>query len=272
MKTIILSLLIILILTVNNVSAQWKKYEKNNNWIVNTLSYKIQNLLNGNSLMFRKSLNIKLNNIQKKNKNNKELYNIIEKVKRNNYLTSNKTEYTKHYNKYNIDYNKIKNTWIWWHNYERSKLWLRSYTNDNRLDDTAYEWSKYQKLNNKKMSHKRNKWDKYYDYHKIENWFTNRWIKCKVKWNTTTSESIWKFWFYCKKNQDCTDALTESLRVIFNIYMAEKNLWYPANAHYKWIMSVNISKIWLWLSLYKTDEKDYYEYYVTTHYCTEFKK
>jgi hypothetical protein len=120
------------------------------------------------------------------------------------------------------------------------------------------------------MDHKRDSFDSWYDYHKIENWFQERWVHCKVKWRTTTSESIWKYGFYCT-DWDCTEELKVSLKEIFDIYMAEETLNYPANAHYKAIVSPNISKMWLGITLYKADLPNYYEYYMATHYCTEFK-
>ena len=145
-----------------------------------------------------------------------------------------------------------------------------------RLDNTAYEWSKFQAKEKKIMSHKRNWWSLFYDYHEIEKWFTDRWVKCSVAWWATSSESIWKFWYYCN-DYECTDELVKSLKTIFDIYMAEKWLAYPANAHYKWIVLAELSKIWIWLFIeerFDDTYKDYrsYDYYVTTHYCTEFKK
>jgi len=110
----------------------------------------------------------------------------------------------------------------------------------------------------------------FYDYDKIWERFSDRWVRCENKSWVTASESIWKFWYYCKY-WDCSDKLLKSLKVIFDIYEGEKWLWYPADAHYRWITHSELKFIWLWISIRKTDEKDYYEYYVTTHYCSQFK-
>ena len=120
------------------------------------------------------------------------------------------------------------------------------------------------------MDHKRNYWDASYDYHKIEKWFQERWVKCKPKNRVTSSESIWKFWYYCKDNE-CTDELLKSVKQIFDIYMAEK--WQSYDLHYRAITHASISKMWVWIAIKKSEDEwfnNYYDYYITTHYCTEF--
>lgn len=132
------------------------------------------------------------------------------------------------------------------------------------------------------MDHKRysNSW--FYDYFIIEKWFKDRWVVCKnINW-VTTSESIWAFSYFCKKTKkNCNDELLKSLKKIFDIYIAEKGLKYPANAHYRAIVHKNLSQIGFWIKLIKTispskknreyySDYDYYKYYVTTHYCSQF--
>jgi hypothetical protein len=170
---------------------------------------------------------------------------------------------------YNINKNIIDRYWLNLHNNARKKRQLWTYSYDLRLQNTAIEWS-YNNFDKKSMDHKRESFDSWYDYPKIEDWFQERWVNCKVKWRTTTSESIWKYGFYCT-DWECTEELKLSLKEIFDIYMAEETMSYPANAHYKAIVSPYISKMWLGITLYKADLPNYYEYYMTTHYCTEFK-
>jgi hypothetical protein len=62
------------------------------------------------------------------------------------------------------------------------------------------------------------------------------------------------------------------------MYMSEKWKSRSENPHYRAIIHPDFSKIWLWLSIREDKEftKDYpwyryYDFYVTTHYCTEFK-
>jgi hypothetical protein len=274
MRNLIILVYILIISTWNTFASEYI-LTSSDKLIVNKLSSKIQKLLDKQTLSFRSTLESKINEIQEEYKNSLKFYTIFEEIKKNTHLVSNKQEYTKHYNDYYIDFKKVKNTWLNWHNQARSNLWLELYSYDERLDSTAYKWSKQQQTD-KIMSHKRNPWDWFYNYPVIEKWFNDRWVKCKILWWTTSSESVWKFWYYCN-DYDCTDELIETLKWIFDIYMAEKGLGSPADAHYRWIINSNLSKIWLGINIEESFEdtyKDYrsYNYYVTTHYCTEFKK
>jgi len=237
---------------------------------------KIEKLVNSKWVNYKQTLIYKLEKALRKTKGWTQKYVIINEVIVWTKKISFASTYNRHYKKYKIDINKVKSTWKNWHNDARKQLWVQLYTYDSRLDNSAYEWS-YISDQKWVMEHKRYYGDIYYDYHKIEKWFNDRWVNCKVKNRATSSESIWKYWYKCTGN-DCTDELLESLKVIFDIYMAEKGLPYPANAHYKAITHSDISKMWLWLTMSNApiDEnwwgwKNYYEYYVTTHYCTEFK-
>ncbi len=271
----IIIILILIISSILKTFANDYNITNNDKLIINKLSYKIQNILDNSSLSSREVLIKKINQIQQQYKNSKKLYTIFEQIKINTHIKSNKQEYINHYKKYNINYDKIKSDWLNWHNYERTKLWRSKYSYDERLNQTAFEWSKKQ---NElwEMSHKRNPWDWFYNYKKIENWFNKRWIKCKISWWATSSESIAKYWYYCNDN-DCTEELSKSLKEIFNIYMSEKWLKWIQSAHYKWIILPSLNKIWLWLFINENFSDTYwnyksYDYYVTTHYCTNFKK
>lgn len=244
--------------------------------IINKISSKIEKLLLNNSLEFREKLEDKINEIQNQYKENKKIYSIFEEIKINTHLVSYKDEYENHYKKFNIDFDKVKQSWLNWSNIERNKIWVSNYSYDKRLDNTAYEWSKIQAKEKNRMSHIR-EWEKWpYDYKVIEKWFNVRWIKCSLVNRATTSESIAKHGYYCR-DWECSDELIKSLREVFDLYMWEKWLEYPDNAHYKWIISSDFSQMWIWLSLYERFDdtyKDYrsFDYYLTIHYCTNFKK
>lgn len=276
MKKILIIVTVLFILISNSYSyLDTYKITSSDKITINKLSSKINKLLDSNDLAFRSKLEQKINSLQYKYKNSKKLYAIFQEIKLNTYLISYKKESENHYNEYTIDINKVKKAWISWHNKARKELWRTLYSYDERLNNTAYEWSKFQDWK-WFMSHKRTSDWPFYDYDQIEKWFTDRWVKCKVKSRVTTSESIWKFWYYCN-DSNCTDELIKSLKVLFDIYINEKWMWYPADAHYRAIVHKELSKMWLWLSIRRdfTDEyKNYksYNYYVTTHYCTEFKK
>lgn len=275
MKKIII-IVSILLISFSNTFASNYQLSSSDKLIVNKLTSKIQKILDSSSLKTRQTLENKIKEIQNQYKNNKKLYNIFEEIKINTHLISYKDEYINHYKENNINFDVIKSNWLNRHNQVRSNLWETLYTFDERLNNTAYEWSKIQSEEKKIMSHKRDSEDVFYDYKKIEKWFNDRWVKCNVAWWATTSESIWKYWYYCNSN-DCTSKLDESLKEIFDIYMSEKWLAYPANAHYKWIILPELTKIWIWIRIeqrYDDTYEDYrsYDYYITTHYCTTFKK
>jgi len=259
----------------SNVYASNYKLTKADKLTVNKLTYKIQNLLNSKSLNFRSVLQSKINKIQIENKNNKQIYTILEEIKKNIHMISYKNEYLKNYKKYYINFNTIKKNWLSRHNKARRDLWRIPYSYDERLNNTAYEWSKTQE-NKWLMTHKRDSWDSYYNYNKIEKWFNDRWVKCNVAWWATSSESVWKYWYYCN-DYDCTNELDKSLKEIFDLYMAEKWLGWIAEWHYRWITHKKLTKIWLWIKIKENFSDRYenyrsYDYYVTTHYCTTFKK
>lgn len=228
----------------------------------------LEKLVN-NDIKYKDKLIISLNRTLKKLKKNSKNYLIINEITTNLKKVSLKTHSNNHYKQNKINIEKVKTTWIWLHNTERNKLWLKNYKEDNRLNNTAYEWSTIMK-NKSSMDHKRFSNSSFYNYNQIENWFQDRWVNCIIANWTTSTESIWKFAYYCS-DKDCSDELITSLKSIFQLYMNEKWLTYPANAHYRAIVHNYINYIWLWISIkYTWDNR--YEYYVATHYCTEFDK
>lgn len=266
MKKIIL----IIILLMFYLSNKTYTYELSNQdkILVNKLVYSINKKIENKSIYEKNRYKDLLYKIVSQKSNNQQIKNIITETLKKTYLYDYKKEFTNHYKKNNIDFSHIQKKWLEWHNTERKKSSLTQYSYDDRLNNTAYQWSRQQSIL-WKMSHERNVWDWFYNYNVIEKWFQDRLVKCVADWWVTSSESIWKFWYYCS-NSDCTKKLEDSLKIIFNIYLNEKDLPRSQNAHYRAITHRNLKKIWLWLYINKTSEKDYYEYYVTTHYCTKF--
>jgi len=268
MRKIIVFVCFFLVLNLNIVNCDYCLNDSDKK-IVDKIGIKIENIINNKWFKYKNILIVSLEKYLKKLEKGTKWYVLIDSLISKTYTSSLKKTYMSHYKSYKIDYSRVKSYWLNIHNSARINLWVKNYSYDSRLDNTAYEWTTIQSWK-WIMEHKRNPDDSYYDYNKIEDWFNKRWINCKIKNGTTSSESIWKFWYYCSDN-DCTDELTESIKVIFDIYMAEKWTGRANDAHYRAITHPDISKMWLWISIRQTNEKDYYEYYITTHYCTEFK-
>lgn len=237
---------------------------KKDKLIENRLNFAIQKSLKKENLEFREKLIYNLEIIQN---NNIKTYFIIENIKIKNWLHNFNKKQDILYENFKINRNKVEEAWISFHNHERKNLWLKELKINKYLNNTSFEWSENQK-SFWEMSHKRLESDNFYNHRSIENWFWNRWIKCSPKWGISVTESIAKYSFYCDK-ENCTDELIKSIREIFLIYMAEKWLKYPDNAHYRAIIHKNLSEIWLWISINETSTKNLYEYYLTSHYCTE---
>ena len=161
---------------------------------------------------------------------------------------------------WNIDFVKVKNTWIDWHNTERKSLWLKIYTWSANLDKTAQRRANYL-LSLNRSTHKRLTSDYYYNYTSIQNRFNNLGVYF-VGPSTNFSESIWWWYFKCKK-ADCTESLINSIKSTFNFFMSEK--WKKSRPHYNGIVMKNFNLIWLWIAVGS------WKYYLVTHYGTKLK-
>lgn len=85
----------------------------------------------------------------------------------------------------------------------------------------------------------------------------------------TVTESIWNGLYKCN-DWNCNDELIGAMKRVFDMYMKEKKVKYPNNPHYRAISSWNLSKIWFWVSI-KEKKNNYYDFYITTHYCSNLK-
>lgn len=193
--------------------------------------------------------------IQLKDENNPRIERIDNKVLNNNT-----------YKLENIDISIIKNNWLFWNDEVRNNLWLEPYSYNSILETSALIWSKYSK-DKWEISHKREIWDSFYNYTKINNWFSNNGIVCEnISWITHT-ENIW-WWGYSCTDWECSDELSQATKRAFDSYLAEK--WTTNDAHYRSLTQPYFTQVWLWISLDKISDT-YFEYYLTIHYCTQLQ-
>jgi len=275
MRKIIYTSIMVILISIFSISFAYK-ITQNDKSIMDNINNKIYEIINKDPIKYKILLVKQLENVNNRTISWSRVNILIDEIIKNTKKYSLENISNKHYSKYNLNITELKNTWLSWHNEVRNNLWLKSLSYDNRLNDTAYEWSTLSK-NKWVMDHKRDLKDWFYDYKKIERWFKDRWVECKVKNRTTASESIWSFWYYCN-DWDCTKPAETALKKIFDMYIAEKWKSRSKTPHYRAIVSPVFSKIWLWLFVKEDKEftKDYpwyryYDFYVTTHYCTEFK-
>jgi len=275
MRKIIYTSIIVILISIFSISFAYTITNNDRN-ILNNINEKIYKIIDRDPLKYKISLIKQLEKINNKTIVWSRVNILIDEIIKYTKAYSLEDNANKHYSDYNLDINKLRNSWLSWQNEVRVNMWLPIYSYDSRLNDTAYEWSIISK-NKWLMDHKRSPNDSFYDYKKIESWLKDRWVECKIKERATASESIWTFWYYCN-SWDCTQAAKTSLRKIFDMYMSEKWKSRSDNPHYRAITSTAFSKIGLGLGVKEDKEftKDYpwyryYDFYVTTHYCTEFK-
>jgi hypothetical protein len=146
-------------------------------------------------------------------------------------------------------------------------LWLENYWYDITLESSADIWSEQANIK-WEITHKRNDWDSFYNYTNINSWLGDNWVVCEnISWITHT-ENIW-WWGYNCTDWECSDELSEAVQRAFKHYMDEK--WTDNDAHYRSLTNKYFNNIWIWISI---DDKNnnYYEYYLTIHYCTNLIK
>lgn len=166
-----------------------------------------------------------------------------------------------------IDMTRVRTAWLWYYNDVRKNIWKSEYSFDEKLNDTAEEWSDTS-LSRWVMSHKRDAGDSYYNYNKITSRFKDRWVVCKNVNRITHSENIWRGYYSCSDSNDCTDKLIWGIKQVFLMYMAEK--WKSNHVHYDSVIMTQFTKIWVWIAIKKSSGSNY-EFYITTHYCTELE-
>ena len=164
---------------------------------------------------------------------------------------------------YKVDKQKAAQYWMDLNNDERESRGLYDYTFDSRLNNSAQNWSEYQKSIST-ATHKRNPNDAYYDYQKITNWLASEWVVCKNIDKFTHTENVGWGGYTCS-DDDCTDELQTAMTRTFDFYMSEE----PENGpHFRSIVNEYFTQIWVWISV-KQVRQNYYEFYSTIHYCTQ---
>lgn len=193
--------------------------------------------------------------------------NKIEEVKKEDIKTESWYESKTNFTDFKIDMTRVRESWLWYFNSIRKDIGRNLYSFDTRLNDTAQEWSDTS-LAKWIMSHKRDSWDSYYNYNKITSRFKDRLVVCKNVNRITNSENIGRWYYKCSDSNDCTDKLIAWTKEVFDFYMAEKGK--SNQVHYESVIMKQFSKIWLWISIKKSGNNSY-EFYITTHYCTELE-
>ncbi|MDD2870691.1 MAG: CAP domain-containing protein [Candidatus Gracilibacteria bacterium] len=279
MKKIFIIICILFFVT-NNSYAQEYQIDSKDQLLINKITSKFQEIIKKGNNNTKKDLEYQILEYQNDYKQNQKIYNIFQEVIKILYPEKKENKdvieainsidnYIEKLKSNNIDYNKVKNIWLSLHNETRNNLGLNSYSYNEKLNYSSFKWSETQNQRGD-MSHKRELNDSYYDYSKIKNWLTNNNVNCILSGGVTFSESIGKFGYYCY-DDDCSDELIDGLKQIYKIYENEKGLNYPENAHYLAIVNPYYTKIGLGISIKKTSEKNYYDFYVTTHYCSNLK-
>ncbi|EKE28754.1 MAG: hypothetical protein ACD_3C00018G0003 [uncultured bacterium (gcode 4)] len=162
------------------------------------------------------------------------------------------------------DISVIQQNWLGWTNEVRENAWVKNLIVNENLNSTALSWSEYSKTK-WHIDHKR-PWQKaYYDFKKITNWFSSKWVSFKKVKANTFSESIGWNNYRCTK-EDCTQDISKAVYKTFEMYMREKGKKYKP--HYNSIMNPLFSQIWVGITLDESKRK----YYITVHYWTEVMK
>ena len=250
--------------------------------LINNTSVKINRLIDKKWDIITSKYVIILNKVLKKTVKNSRNYQILSKIKTNivsynieKYRQENKIEEpvknewnykTKtNFSDFKIDMTRIRTSWLWFYNEVRKNKWRTIYSYESKLNDSAQEWSDTS-LARWIMSHKRDANDSYYNYNKINSWFADRQIICENINRVTHSENIWRWYYKCSDSNDCTDKLITWTKEVFDMYMAEKGK--SNQVHYESVVKKEFNKIGLWISIKKSGNNSF-EFYITTHYCTE---
>lgn len=159
----------------------------------------------------------------------------------------------------NVDVDKVRSTWMGWHNAERASLGLAPYSYNLQLERTAMTWSTLAKQKGS-IDHKRPGTTAYYDYYAVKNWFANQGVTF-LGGGTPFSESIGWGRYTCT-DTDCTDELISAIKSTHNFFMSEKGRAY--DPHYAAIASRSFREIGLGIVVDPVAKK----YYLTTHYGT----
>lgn len=155
--------------------------------------------------------------------------------------------------------------WLSLYNNYRKQVGVQPYKYDSRLQHSAEIWSTLA-AKRWEITHKRDAGDSYYDFWKIQDWFKENGVNCKVQDRTAGVENIGWGVMYCNKD-NCEEELKQTVKKTFDFYMSEKGQDYQP--HYKSIVAPYLG--YIGFGIYKEDMGNgRYKVYNTTHFCTEF--
>ena len=159
----------------------------------------------------------------------------------------------------NIDFDKVRQAWLTWHNELRIQQGLDPYIYHSDLEKTAKNWADYL-VSLKRSTHKRASSDGYYNYWGIKKWFANLGVSFlkETAWKSAFSESIGYRLYRCT-TWDCTQELINSTKKIFDTFVSEGK-W---GVHYKAMVMPHFKQIGLGFQF--DPEKKYV--YTVIHYA-----
>lgn len=155
---------------------------------------------------------------------------------------------------WNVDWDRVKQEWLAWHNYEREQKWLTPYTYNETMNFTALNWAQQIANEQRKTwsTHARKSWDWYRNTESIRDRFASLWVKV-----VSFSESNAYGYYSCSKS-DCTQEMIDAMKKCFTrTYL---NSW-----HYPAVISKTYDQIWFWVA------KNWNYIWITTHYGANVK-
>lgn len=162
----------------------------------------------------------------------------------------------------NVDMDKVRTTWLAWHNTERQTQWLTPFTYSSALEGTASTRAQHL-ADVKTTTHRRKNTDGYYSYVSIKSWFVDQWIvfsDTEQNGQSLFTENIWWNMYSCKKT-DCTEDFIKAVKKSRTFFMSEKGKTYKP--HYNAIMG-GFSRVGVWVALVGN------KYYLVAHYTVPF--
>lgn len=159
----------------------------------------------------------------------------------------------------NVDWEKVQETRLSWHNNERVKLWLNEYKLNENLNFSSLEWAK--KLAKQNYSTHFRYWETKYTYSNILTRFNGLWIDFDYA-GTAFTENISYNYYSCTKS-DCTNEIITALKKWFNFFMSEK--WKAYRPHYNALSSKVFTDMWFGVAV------SWKKYWVVTHYGVNVK-
>ena len=156
----------------------------------------------------------------------------------------------------NVDWNKVQDAWVSWHNEERASLWLDPYKINESLNFSSLVWAQnLAELNY--STHARQSSDNWeYNYYSMLDRFNWLWIDFNYKL-TAFSENIAYQYYSCNKS-DCTSEMIAALKKWYNFFLNEKYKTYKL--HYNAIIHPVFDEIGVWVALVGK------RYWVVSHY------